>query len=391
MDGSASTGERRRREALGRRKRVEAIAVLPVAAAYAPPTDLGLAAAASRVETAWRAPGVRGDGTADPWPWLHTLADALDRGCTDFAGAAAPGDARGTARDLLHRLRAEAVRAWSAAVVPPPASRMLAALTALEDAAGALEPTPEERLAARLGDPAGKAMVREVAHDLQSPLTSILFLSETLRRGHSGPVNTHQQQQLGIIYRASLGLMSLANGFLELLGGDAPVSGEAAPFAVEDLLEQVCDLARPVADEKGLALHLRCPAGRIRLGHPQEISRVLVNLATNALKFTEQGFLEIAAEEIGGDVLEFSVRDTGPGLPDSALGSLYEPFRPGQPGRHFTFSGSGLGLAICRRLVEGMGSTLRLETADGWGTRFYFRLHLPPVASGTDASGVADS
>jgi signal transduction histidine kinase len=390
MENGAGRDGRRRRGPRGRWTRAEGIgrapappaparAAEPPAAPPPPAAEPGLLAAARRVAAGWPPEEGAAAGAADPWPLLRALAEAAERGSATLAEAAAPGFDRATARRLLDRLRAEAVRGWSAAAAPPPAPRMLAVLAALEALAASLDPSPEERLAARLAETSGRAMVREVAHDLQSPLTSILFLSETLRRGQSGPVNALQKRQMGIIYSASLGLMSMANGLLELLGGEAPVRGEPSPFAVGDLLDRVCDLARPVADEKGLALHLRRPRGEMRLGHPQELSRVLVNLATNALKFTESGFVEVAATAVGGDRMEFSVRDTGPGLSADALGSLYQPFRPAQPGRHFTFSGSGLGLAICRKLVEGMGSTLQCETVPDWGTRFFFRLELPPA------------
>ena len=151
------------------------------------------------------------------------------------------------------------------------------------------------------------------------------------------------------------------------------------PLSVTDVFQSVHDIVQPMAEEKGLEIRLRAPSDDRRLGHALALSRVLLNLTTNALKFTSQGFVEVAAEPRGPLRLEFSVRDTGPGIPSDALLKLYQPFRrePGRPG--YYFSGTGLGLVICQRLVAAMGSELQVETRSGWGTRFYFETEIPPA------------
>jgi two-component system, sensor histidine kinase and response regulator len=114
-----------------------------------------------------------------------------------------------------------------------------------------------------------------------------------------------------------------------------------------------------------------------RLGFPSPLSRVLLNLTTNALKFTDEGLIEITVQELADQHIEFSVRDTGRGLDPDALNTLFRPFRRTRGRKGHSFSGSGLGLMISRRLVEAMSSELRLETRTGWGTRFFFQLQLP--------------
>jgi len=149
-------------------------------------------------------------------------------------------------------------------------------------------------------------------------------------------------------------------------------------------MESVRTIVRPMAEEKGLAVRLLPPNVDHRLGFPVALSRVLLNLTTNALKFTEQGFVELLCEETTGDRVTFAVRDTGPGVNPEALATLFQPFRRAR-GRHgYCFSGTGLGLAITRKLVEAMHSTLALETRANWGTRFSFELDLPPHATATD-------
>jgi len=139
----------------------------------------------------------------------------------------------------------------------------------------------------------------------------------------------------------------------------------------------VRDIVQPIAEEKSLTVRLTPPEADFRIGHPVALSRVLLNLTTNALKFTAEGFVEVTAREAGGRAVEFSVRDTGRGIPPQSMATLYEPFRRRQKPGEYAFSGSGLGLSICRKLVEAMGSTLGVETAAGHGTRFHFVLDLP--------------
>lgn len=266
----------------------------------------------------------------------------------------------------------------------PPASggEIVALLGALEQVSSELDPTWSEQFASRLGSADGFDLVVELAHDLRSPLTSILFLAETLQRGRSGPLTQVQERQLGLIYSAAFGLSSVASDVIELArGGDRLVDLDPIPFSVADIFESVRDIVLPIAEEKGLSVVVEAIDTDFRVGHPVALSRVLLNLTTNALKFTNEGQVEVRCSAGPGDQLEFSVRDTGRGISQSALATLFEPFRRRQREGEYGFSGSGLGLSICRKLVEAMGATLELETAPNAGTRFYFTLELPRTPS----------
>jgi signal transduction histidine kinase len=107
----------------------------------------------------------------------------------------------------------------------------------------------------------------------------------------------------------------------------------------------------------------------------------MLNLATNAVKFTETGFVEVAARPLTPTRLEFSVRDSGPGLDAADLETVFQPFRKASAGVRQHFSSSGLGLAICRKLVRALGSDLCVESRPGWGTRFHFAVDVPPAAT----------
>jgi signal transduction histidine kinase len=278
-------------------------------------------------------------------------------------------------RRVLELFRSELVARWCETGQIP--TQGLSLLQGLENVSHALHRAG--RLQPRDGLPGGATFVAGVAHDLRSPLTSILFLAETLLTERSGPVNDSQRRQLGIIYSAALGLVSVASDIIELVrGGDGLTERRPTLFSVTEMLESVHDIVRPMAEEKGIRVQLFPPSVDLRLGYPLALSRVLLNLTTNGLKFTDNGFVEIAVHSTGGARVEFSVRDTGKGFSASAIDDLYQPFRRSPDGRKYGFSGAGLGLAISRKLVAAMGSSLQVESRATWGTRFFFEMDLPP-------------
>jgi signal transduction histidine kinase len=260
-------------------------------------------------------------------------------------------------------------------------------LGAVERVREVIEPDWSQYFMSRLSGPDGLDLdlVVEVAHDLRSPLTSILFLAETLGRGQSGAVNDLQRRQLRLIYSAALGLSTMASDVIELArGGDQLMEKESSPFSIGEVLDSVSDMVRPIAEEKGLQVKVQPPATDRRLGRSLALSRVLLNLTTNALKFTDEGYVEITTQPKDRSRVEFAVRDTGHGISPEALANLYQPFRRtrARAGRSgYYFSGTGLGLAMCRKLVEAMGAELKFESAPNWGTRFFFELDLPPASS----------
>lgn len=260
----------------------------------------------------------------------------------------------------------------------PEPSQLVEMLQGLERVQTMIEEDAAHKFASRLSAHDGFELIVEVAHDLRSPLASILFLAETLRKGQSGTLNTMQERQLGLVYSAAFGLCSLASDVIELArGGDRLVDTQPIPFSVTDILQSVADIARPMAEEKRLTLRLSPPEMDFRIGQPSALNRVLLNLTTNSIKFTTDGYVELSAKHLSRTKIEFSVRDTGRGIAPGVIASLYEPFRPRDKQGEFLFSSAGLGLSICRKLVEAMGGELQLETAPGQGTRFYFVLDLP--------------
>jgi signal transduction histidine kinase len=164
---------------------------------------------------------------------------------------------------------------------------------------------------------------------------------------------------------------------VDAINGDRLLDGERTPFSITEVMLGVCAIVRPLGEEKNLVLNTVFPNVDGRLGYPSALSRVLLNLSTNALRYTERGSVSIGCTEHSSTLVEFWVEDTGRGIPDSVLAMLFDGFRPGSVG--IRFSSAGLGLAICRNLIEKMDSRLVVDTAVDAGTRFSFRIELPPA------------
>ncbi|MGH7445223.1 MAG: sensor histidine kinase, partial [Longimicrobiales bacterium] len=204
---------------------------------------------------------------------LLQLIDAAHNGADVLNPARAAGE-RILQQRLLDLLRAELLAANSPGEDPAADRMLLETLGRLEAIRRALDPQYHQLLPARLAGTDALTLVVEVVHDLRSPLTSIMFLAETLRKAQSGPINDAQRKQLGIIYSAALGLTTVATDVIALSrGGD--VHPEArAPFSMSELLDSVRDMVRPLAEEKGLELRFRGPPDDARTGNSLALGRV---------------------------------------------------------------------------------------------------------------------
>jgi signal transduction histidine kinase len=234
------------------------------------------------------------------------------------------------------------------------------------------EQTPD-LLAGR--DAAG--LLIEIAHDMRSPLAAILFLLDMLRTERSGPINDLQKQQLRLIYGASLGVMQLACDMIDSVRGAARLIGEPTDFSIAETFSSVKDIVQPMAEEKGVGLEFIVPANDARKGLPAALNRILLNLTSNAIKFSGSGVVTVSATHVSQTLVEFSVQDSGREIPAQVMEQLFKPFRRSDTRRARTFSSAGLGLSICHKLTLALGSELRVTTTATKGTRFYFVMDLP--------------
>ncbi|HSA57188.1 MAG TPA: HAMP domain-containing sensor histidine kinase [Gemmatimonadaceae bacterium] len=340
-----------------------------------------LTGAAADVTASWPLGEHTAASTADVRTAVGILADAVRQ-----AAIGGPLRVGGLptflpARRVLERLRRTFLEHAEAADVRDHAAGILVIVHAFERVQIELDLDAAHRFASRLSGDDAQQLVVEMAHDMRSPLGSILILAERLRAGAGGDLSAIQQRQLGLIYSAAFGLSALAGDVIELArGGTTLVDQDPIPFSVSDVLQSILDILRPMAEEKRLTMKAVGPAGDVRVGHPSALNRVLLNLATNAIKFTNAGSVEVLCRELDRARIEFSVRDTGRGIPDRVLANLFESFRQRQVPGDYAFSSAGLGLSICQKLVRAMGGELHVETELEKGTRFHFTVELPQPA-----------
>jgi len=315
---------------------------------------------------------------------LEAVADELlarldGRDAPDLEWASeAPGRLR-----LVQLFQSELLHIWHRlATAPPNRDTILEVLSEVDRMRVSLEPNGRARATALMEASSPLNLVVQLAHDLRSPLTSVLFLAELLQRGGSGPVSEMQQRQLGVIYSAAFALVAIANDVIELArGGTSSLAEEEeAPFSLAAALGSIREMLSPMAEDKGVEIRVVTPRDDRRVGRSSAINRALLNLATNSLKFTEEGFVEIAAEPVGWGDIQFSVTDSGRGMSPEAERNLFQPFQKSERRKGVFFSSSGLGLSIVRRLVDDLGGTLSYETRLNHGTRFDFTLKLPSAS-----------
>src|SRR6185437_483404 len=174
---------------------------------------------------------------------------------------------------------------------------------------------------------------------------------------------------------AAWGLSALTSDVIDATRGHRLLEGKPGPFSISETIHGVRDIVRPIAEERGLSIELQMPSIDGRLGYSTAVSRVLLNLASNALQHTDRGSIFIGCSEQQRDRVAFWVEDTGCGMDISAPGVHKAPRQRSSSSQQF--STTGLGLVICRNLLDAMGSCLEHTRAASGGTRFTFELDLP--------------
>ena len=217
--------------------------------------------------------------------------------------------------------------------------------------------------------------LRDLAHDMRSPLTSILFLVDAILRRRSGPLTADQERQLKLVYSAAWGLSALTTDVIDATRGHRLLEGRAAPFSISETIHGVRDIVAPIAEERGVSIELRLPTVDGRLGYSTALSRVLLNLSSNALQHTDCRAIYIGCADRQADRVAFWVEDNGSSVDISVAGAQKIPRAWSAAAQQF--STNGLGLVICRNLLAAMGSCLEHGRAASGGTRFSFELDLP--------------
>lgn len=208
-----------------------------------------------------------------------------------------------------------------------------------------------------------------VSHEMRNPLNAMLGFSNLLLTGAAGPLTDKQRSYVGRIDDASKHLLALVNDYLDLariIAGSMPMHIEAVPIAAE--VQAVLGLMEATAASKKVVLRSDIAEGVVARADRTRLRQVLVNLVSNALKFTPAGGYVRIESAGGSNGVRLSVIDTGIGIPADKQHLIFSEFVDLRPGHNGT--GAGLGLALTKRFVEGMGGFIRFTSAEGAGTIF---------------------
>ncbi|HEY9426046.1 MAG TPA: ATP-binding protein [Gemmatimonadaceae bacterium] len=223
-----------------------------------------------------------------------------------------------------------------------------------------------------------------MSHELRTPLNAIGGFTELLTLGIRGPVTNEQLADLEKIRRSQVTLLGLINDLLSFAKIESgSLHFEEIDIVVDDALTAASEFVEVQLHQKGVSfVHLRCDPDVVLRGDPEKVQQILLNLLSNATKFTDRGGSVKVSCEREGSVVRIRVSDTGPGIPPDKIEKIFDPFV--QVDQRFTreHRGVGLGLAISRELAIGMKGTLEASSVVGQGTTLTLTL---PAGSGPDS------
>jgi PAS domain S-box-containing protein len=312
-----------------------------------------------------------------------------------------PGEARNTVMNAISMVRGAGVssdievpfvtaagkRRWVRAILIAQHinERRVGVIGALQDITEARQTAEQLRSAKNAADAASTAkglFLANMSHEIRTPLNGVIGMTELLL----DTALSEQQREYADIARSSgQTLLALINDILDISKIEAgQLELENIDFNLSAVIDETLDAIALKASEKGLELLVdiepECP--KMLRGDPTRLRQVLLNLMSNAVKFTSRGdvILEVrrAVHEAGQVSLSFAVIDTGKGIAGDAITKLFTPFTQEDASTTRRHGGTGLGLSICRRLVEAMGGEIRVASMVGIGSTFRFSLKFNP-------------
>lgn len=241
----------------------------------------------------------------------------------------------------------------------------------------------EETRRAQQANEAKSKFLAMMSHELRTPMNGVLGMARALGDTR---LNVRQTGYVNMLIRSGDGLLGILNDLLDLSKAEAgKLELETIAFDLREIASRVHDLWADAASAKGvrLSLEIDLPGDWWVMGDPTRLRQILLNLVSNALKFTADGEVRLSITKVGvegdADLIRFDVCDTGIGMTQTQLRKLFQPFVQADQSTTREFGGTGLGLSICQSLAGLMGSSVIADSKPGEGSRFHFTLRLPPA------------
>ena len=229
-----------------------------------------------------------------------------------------------------------------------------------------------------------------MSHEIRTPLNAVLGIGQLLTHTDLSP---QQKKYVQMISQSGRTLLAILNDILDLSKIEAGhLELSPAPFDLDELIDTLASIMSVNAAEKSLDLSIHMPPEipRRLTGDALRLQQVLINLTGNAVKFTEQGEvnLSVSLQESTAEtlILTFAIRDTGIGISQTQQARLFQPFTQADASTTRRYGGTGLGLAISKRLVEMMGGKLEMSSQPGQGSLFWFSLPFEPIADESESN-----
>lgn len=266
---------------------------------------------------------------------------------------------------------------------------------AKQEADAARQRAEIDRQRAESADKAKTQFLANMSHELRTPLNAIIGYDEAMLGGMVGTFTPKQTELLGRIQHNSRRLLGLINDVLDLSkieSGSLEIF--LAPMSPPKVVTETVESLRSLAQENKIALEvvIRDDLPELVLGDANKLQQILVNLVSNAIKFTEAGGVTVVAGALDSERWQLSVQDTGIGIAPEALNYIFEPFRQADSSETRKHKGTGLGLSITKRLVEKMGGEITVDSTPGKGSTFTVilpRVNVPETAVTSNGSSPA--